>query len=220
MDEKEKTAAAAAEPAEADVLIRTPRAGIVLGRRVHSGRRCLLAVKSGDKTDTISLEELAAALYAGETLALGDELPAAFAPQRLAPLEADAQRQLLEQALFQPPRLLGEQKIDDLLLQLQKLELWIEEVFAYALQEAASGRKEWRDFKLVRAYGRHRFADPEGAARAASAAGMRDIYRLLTPEEFEKLLGRRRFYELLGAYLSKVRGQYRLLARTKGEESE
>lgn len=220
MDEKEKTAAAAAEPAEADALIRTPRAGIVLGRRVRSGRRCLLAVKSGDKTDTISLEELAAALYAGEALALGDELPAASAPQRLAPLEADGQRQLLEQALFQPPRLLGEQKIDDLLLQLQRLELWIEEVFAYALQEAASGRKEWRDFKLVHAYGRHRFADPEGAARAASAAGMRDIYRLLTPEEFEKLLGRRRFYELLGAYLSKVRGQYRLLARTKGEELE
>ena len=65
--------------------------------------------------------------------------------------------------------------------------------------------KRWHGFKLVEGRSNRRYVDEEAVAKAAKDAGYHDIYRqsLIPLTEMERLLGKKRFQEILGALVEK-----------------
>ena len=121
---------------------------------------------------------------------------------------ADAKLQLAKYEFAMPP-LLTDEEIEDILLKLDDLTKWANEIAAYAQDAAVNHGKVWRGFKLVESRTNRRYTDEEAAAQAAKAAGYRDIYKksLIPVSEMERLMGKKTFAEVLGALVEKPKGK-------------
>jgi hypothetical protein len=109
---------------------------------------------------------------------------------------------------FELPPLLSEEEIAEILTKLDDLVSWANTIKDYALSTAIEG-KEWPGYKLVEGRSNRRYTDEEAVAASLKAAGYRDIYRqiLITITEAEKLLGKKKFNEVLGDYIIKPQGR-------------
>lgn len=121
---------------------------------------------------------------------------------------AEAKLQLARYEFAMPP-LLSDEEIEDILLKLDDLTKWANEITAYAQDAAVNHGKVWRGFKLVESRTNRRYADEEAVAQAANAAGYHDIYKksLIPITEMERLMGKKTFAEVLGALVEKPKGK-------------
>lgn len=122
----------------------------------------------------------------------------------------------LAQLEFRMPPLLADAEIEEILMVLPDLVKWANEITAYATDAAVSHGKEWRGFKIVEGRSVRKYRDEEKVAEAAQEAGYTDIYRktLITLTEMQKLMGKKKFDEVLGSLICKPSGKPTLVPVT------
>ncbi|HIU77590.1 MAG TPA: DUF2800 domain-containing protein [Candidatus Pelethocola excrementipullorum] len=127
----------------------------------------------------------------------------------------------LAQMEFQLPALLTEEEIAEVLLVADDLAKWAADVYAFATDEAITHGKQWNGFKLVEGRSNRKYTDEEQVAEAAKAAGYSDIYKksLIGITEMEKLLGKKKFAEILGKLVYKPKGRITLAAESDRREA-
>ena len=114
---------------------------------------------------------------------------------------------------FQPPALLSDEEIAEVMQQAGELSRWASDVMAYAEAIAINEGKHFDGYKLVEGRSNRRFTDTAAVEKAAKDAGYTDIYNksLITLTAFEKLMGKEDFNALLGKYVEKPKGKLTLV---------
>ena len=139
--------------------------------------------------------------YAGE--------PEAAEPSDLTePYDIDRQT-----VAFKSPNLIPIAELAGMLPTLSRIASWIEAVFAFVSEEAITHGAVIPGYKVVEGRARRVFSDAEAAARAATDAGVTNLYKteLKSLAEIEKLMGKKRFAEVLGEYVIKPPGKLSLV---------
>ena len=110
---------------------------------------------------------------------------------------------------FKSPALISQAEIEEILPTLNRIQNWIESVFAYVASEAINHGVQWKGYKVVEGRSKREFTDTKAVINAAAEAGYTDVYKktLITLTEFEKLLGKKKFAEVLGKYVVKPPGK-------------
>ena len=110
---------------------------------------------------------------------------------------------------FGLPPLLTDEEIETLLPRLPDMVKWANDLQAYALDAAVNHGKHWDGFKLVEGRSIRRYADEEAVAKTAEENGYRDIYRrtLINLTDMERLMGKKKFNEILGTFVVKPPGK-------------
>ena len=119
----------------------------------------------------------------------------------------------LAQMEFRAPALLTEEEIAEVLAMADELAKWSADVYAYAASQAITHGKQWSGFKLVEGRSNRKYSNEEEVAKAAGAAGYKDIYKqsLIGITEMEKLMGKKKFSEILGTLVYKPTGKITLV---------
>lgn len=127
----------------------------------------------------------------------------------------------LAQMEFRPPSLLTDEEIAEVLKVADELAKWAADVYAFATDEAVTHGKQWSGFKLVEGRSNRKYTDEEEAAEAAKAAGYTDIYKssLVGITEMEKLMGKKKFAEVLGKLVYKPKGKITLVTESDKREA-
>lgn len=114
---------------------------------------------------------------------------------------------------FQPPALLSDEEVAEVMEKADELSKWASDVMAYAQAEAIENGKHWNGYKLVEGRSVRKFSDEAKVEAAAKEAGYTDIYNksLITLTAFEKLMGKDAFQEILGSYVTKPAGKLTLV---------
>lgn len=109
---------------------------------------------------------------------------------------------------FAKPATLDNTEIADVLAKIPDLTRWASDVQDYALAQALAG-DSFEGFKLVEGRSIRRYTNEKAVAQAASDAGFTDIYKrsLLPITGLEKLMGKRKFAEAIGEYVTKPAGK-------------
>lgn len=115
---------------------------------------------------------------------------------------------------FQPPALLSDEEVAEVMEKANELSKWASDVMAYAQAEAIENGKHWNGYKLVEGRSTRRFIDEKKVEEAAKGAGYTDIYNksLITLTAFEKLMGKDTFKEVLGSFVTKPAGKLTLVS--------
>lgn len=121
---------------------------------------------------------------------------------------AEAKLQLARYEFALPP-LLTDAEIEDILLRLDDLTKWANEIQAYAQDAAVNHGKVWHGFKLVESRTNRKYTDEAAVAQAANEAGYHDIYKksLIAITEMERLMGKKTFAEVIGGLVEKPKGK-------------
>lgn len=108
---------------------------------------------------------------------------------------------------FEMPASLDETEIAAILDRADELASWAADVKEYALQQALSGT-EYPGYKVVEGRSNRRYINEDAVAATVSKAGY-DPYahKVLGLTEMQKLLGKKRFDELLGSLIEKPQGK-------------
>lgn len=119
----------------------------------------------------------------------------------------------LAQMEFREPALLTEEEIAEVLAMADELAKWSADVYAYAASQAITHGKQWSGFKLVEGRSNRKYSSEEEVAKAAGAAGYKEIYKqsLIGITEMEKLMGKKKFSEILGTLVYKPTGKITLV---------
>lgn len=114
---------------------------------------------------------------------------------------------------FQPPALLSDEEVAEVMEKADELSKWANDVMAYAQAEAIENGKHWNGYKLVEGRSVRKFSDEAKVEVAAKEAGYTDIYNksLITLTAFEKLMGKKTFADVLGQYVTKPAGKLTLV---------
>lgn len=114
---------------------------------------------------------------------------------------------------FAAPPLLSDEEIVEILEKVDNLLRWANDVKEYALQEAVAGKK-WDGYKLVEGRSIRKYTSEKSVAEAAVAAGY-DPYekRVLGVTEMQKMMGKKKFEEILGSMVIKPQGKPVLVSR-------
>ena len=122
----------------------------------------------------------------------------------------------LAQMEFQAPALLSDEEVAEVLKVADDLAKWAADVYAFATDEAITHGKQWTGFKLVEGRSNRKYTDEEEVAEAAKAAGYTDIYKstLVGITEMEKLMGKKKFAEVLGKLVHKPQGKITLVTES------
>ncbi len=114
---------------------------------------------------------------------------------------------------FKNPTLLEDFEIEEILKVLPDLTKWASSIESYALTSAISNGKVWNGFKLVEGRSNRKIADEEKATTLLQDNGYKDIFRtsLLTLTDLEKLVGKKKFNEILGDLIIKPKGKLTLV---------
>lgn len=108
---------------------------------------------------------------------------------------------------FEPPALLNDEEIADILGKVDALTAWASDVKEYALQQAVSG-KDWPGWKLVEGRSNRKYTSDTAVAAAVESIGLEPYERkVLGVTAMQKLLGKSRFEELLSPYIEKPKGK-------------
>lgn len=122
---------------------------------------------------------------------------------------------------FAEPPLLSDAEMAEVLTKADALKKWAEEVYTYAQNEAVVNHKVWPGFKLVLGRSNRKYTDEADVAEAAKKAGYTDIYKqsLIGITEMEKLMGKKKFNAILGAYVYKPDGKVTLVPDSDKREA-
>lgn len=125
--------------------------------------------------------------------------------------QRDYQMQLAKYG-FEDPPLLDEGEIADVLSRIDDLEKWAKAVKEFALTQALENHVHYPGFKLVEGRSNRKYTDTDAITAALTTAGCNEeeIYKpveLIGITDMEKLLGKKRFAELVGPYVAKPEGK-------------
>ena len=122
---------------------------------------------------------------------------------------------------FKSPALLSKTDIEKMLPTLNRIESWIEAIFAYVSSEAINLGVSWDGYKVVEGRSKRQFLDTKSVVAAAEKAGYTDIYKteLISLTAFEKLMGKKKFQEILGEYVVKPPGKLALVPDSDPREA-
>ena len=115
--------------------------------------------------------------------------------------------------VFRQPSLIPVSELAEILPTLNRISSWIESVFAYLSTEAINHGVPVPGYKVVEGRSKRIFTDAKAVVDTAVANGYTDLYKqqLITLTEFEKMMGKKRFNELLGDYVAKPPGKLALV---------
>lgn len=110
---------------------------------------------------------------------------------------------------FALPPALSDDEIEEILKVIPDLIRWASDLSAYATDEALNHGKKWEGFKLVAGRSIRRYKDEDAVAKAAESAGYTDIFKksLIPLTEMERLMGKKKFKEILGDLIYKPPGK-------------
>lgn len=111
---------------------------------------------------------------------------------------------------FEEPELLTDEEMADVLVKADALKKWVEEVYAFAQNEAIIHDKHWPGFKLVRGKSNRKYTNEDDVIQAANEAGYEDIFKksLIGIGDMERLMGKKKFQEIIGEkYIYKPEGK-------------
>lgn len=113
--------------------------------------------------------------------------------------------------VFKSPGLVSFAELVKVLPTLNRISSWIESVFAFVSGEAINHGVPVEGYKIVEGRSKRVFTDTKAVIKAAEENGYTDIYKqeLLTLTEFEKMMGKKKFAEILGQYVTKPPGSWR-----------
>ena len=111
---------------------------------------------------------------------------------------------------FKAPTHLTDEEVSDILFRAEDFTTWINAVKEHALDAAAAGKK-WPGFKLVEGRSNRRYTDEDAIADVIYKAGipLQEVVKPTTLKgvtELEKVLGKVRFQELVGPFITKPPG--------------
>ncbi len=114
---------------------------------------------------------------------------------------------------FKAPALISQAELESVLPTLNRIASWIEAVFAYVSGEAINHGVIWKGYKVVEGRSNRQFTDINSVVEAATKEGYADIYKqsVITLTEFEKLMGKKKFIDVLGQYVVKPPGKLTLV---------
>lgn len=132
-----------------------------------------------------------------------------------APYEADTQT-----AVFKQPGLIPINELAEILPTLNRISSWIEAVFAFVSSEAINHGVPIPGYKVVEGRSKRVFTDTKAVVDVAVQNGYTDLYKqtLITLTEFEKMMGKKKFNELLGEYVAKPPGKLALVPESDPRE--
>ena len=132
-----------------------------------------------------------------------------------APYEADTQT-----AVFKQPGLIPLSELAEILPTLNRISSWIDAVFAFVSSEAINHGVPIPGYKVVEGRSKRVFTDTKAVVDTAVANGYTDLYKqsLITLTEFEKMMGKKKFVELLGEYVAKPPGKLALVPESDPRE--
>ena len=115
--------------------------------------------------------------------------------------------------VFKRPGLIPLSELAEILPTLNRISSWIEAVFAYVSSEAINHGIPIKGYKVVEGRSARTFTDVKAVAKTAIDNGYTNIYKqqLISLTEIEKLMGKRRFSELLGRFIVKPPGKLSLV---------
>ena len=115
--------------------------------------------------------------------------------------------------VFKAPGLVSFAELVKVLPTLNRISSWIESVFAFVSGEAINHGVPVEGYKVVERRSKRIFTDTKAVIKAAESEGYTDIYKqeLLTLTEFEKMMGKKKFAEILGQYVTKPPGKLALV---------
>ena len=110
---------------------------------------------------------------------------------------------------FKQPRLIPISELAEVLPTLNRISSWIESVFTFLSSEAINHGVSIPGYKVVEGRSKRIFTDTKAVVDTAIQNGYTDLYKhqLITLTEFEKMMGKKRFAELLGGYVAKTPGK-------------
>ena len=114
---------------------------------------------------------------------------------------------------FKAPGLVPLSELEEVLPTLNRISSWIDAVFAYVSSEAINHGVPIKGYKVVRGRSNREFTDIEAVIKAAHEAGYNDLYKqeLITLAECERMMGKKKFAEILGEYVTKPLGKLSLV---------
>lgn len=121
---------------------------------------------------------------------------------------------------FSEPDLLSDDEIAEVLLKVDALKKWAEEVYTYAETEAIQNHKVWHGFKVVRSVSRRKYSDDDAVIKAAEEAGFKNVTKVspIGITEMERVMGKKKFADVLGSFVIKPEGKLKLVPESdKGE---
>ena len=123
---------------------------------------------------------------------------------------------LIAEEEFRLPPLLTDDEIEAVLPKLTDIIKWANDIGSYALEMSVSHGKEWTGYKVVEGRSVRRYSDETAVAEMAKKNGYTDIYKksLITMTEMQKLMGKKKFEELLGSLITKPPGKPTLVPVT------
>ena len=128
--------------------------------------------------------------------------------------EADASSEVDgSEPVFKNPGLVPISELAQLLPTLNRISSWIEAVFAFINSEAINHGVPIPGYKVVVGRSKRVFTDTKAVVDTAVANGYTDLYKkqLITLTEFETMMGKKKFAELLGKYVTKPPGKLSLV---------
>lgn len=114
---------------------------------------------------------------------------------------------------FKQPAFLSQEELEEILPTLNRISSWIDSVFAYVSSEAINHGVHWKGWKVVEGRSIRRFTDTKAVEDAAALEGYTQLYKqqMLSLTEIEKLMGKKKFREILGKYVEKPPGKLTLV---------
>lgn len=121
---------------------------------------------------------------------------------------------------FKRPDLLTQEEIAEVLVRAGELARWANDIYAYAQNEAITKGVRWQGFKLVEGRSNRKYSNEEQVSKAAIDAGFKDIYKqtLIGITDMEKLMGKKKFNEILGKFVYKPNGKITLVPESDKRE--
>lgn len=114
---------------------------------------------------------------------------------------------------FKQPGLVSLDELTEILPTLNRISSWIESVFAFISSEAINHGVPIKGYKIVEGRSKRVFTNTKAVVEAATQNGYTDLYKqqLISLTEFEKMMGKKKFAELLGEYVAKPPGKLALV---------
>lgn len=122
---------------------------------------------------------------------------------------------------FKAAPLLTDAEIAEVLSKADELAKWASDIYTYAQEKAVSDGKVWTGYKLVRGKTNRKYTDEADVIEAAKANGYKDIFKtsLIGITEMEKLMGKKKFNDILGSLVYKPEGKLTLVPETDKREA-
>lgn len=127
----------------------------------------------------------------------------------------------LSQLEFKKAPLLTDDELLEVISKADELAKWAADIYSYAQDEAINNGKVWKGYKLVRGKTNRKYTNEVDVKKAANEAGYNDIFKktLIGITDMEKLMGKKKFNDILGDLVYKPDGKLTLVPESDKREA-